>query len=358
METRVESTTMPRERGGEISPLLIVNTIIRRRWVILSVAVAVGVLAMVPKLRKPDEYIARAQIAAQGADPSQSALRGLAGQFGVAIAGGLSQSPQFYSDLLKSRTILAAVARDTVVFREAGAQPRPLMEVLKISAPTEEERIESAVGAIGGMVTPKISPQTGVLTVTVTTRSRELSLVVLQSLIDELNEFNVRTRQTQASDERRFTEARLGEARMGLRAAEDRLQGFLARNRAIDNSPQLQFDRDRLDREVQFQQQIVTALTQQYEEVRIREVRDTPAITVIDGPAAPTRPTPKALLRRAALGAIFGAFLAILVMIGLELLRRRPDAPNPELEQFLALTSPVRAKLGRLLPSRATAARE
>ncbi len=102
-----------------------------------------------------------------------------------------------------------------------------------------------------------------------------------------------------------------------MRAAEDTLEKFLQTNRQLENSPQLSFQRDRLQREAGRQQQMMLGLVQQYEDARIREVRDTPVITVIERPvlaaSADSRQLPMAMATTVP--------LALLVVVSLILAR-------------------------------------
>jgi uncharacterized protein involved in exopolysaccharide biosynthesis len=97
------------------------------------------------------------------------------------------------------------------------------------------------------------------------------------------------------------------EARERLVAAEGRLETFLTANRQLA-SPQLVVERDRVQRDVVMQQQVVTTLMQSREEARLREVRDTPVILVLESPRVPIERDPRHTVVRAALGAI-GALL-------------------------------------------------
>src|SRR5207245_3853543 len=162
------------------------------------------------------------------------------------------------------------------------------------------------------------------------TRSAWVSLGIADRLLAGLNQFNLSARQSQAAAERRFVEGRLEEARASLRAAEDALQRFLQANRQIANSPQLTFQRDRLDRDVTLQQQLVTGLVQQYEDARIREVRDTPVITVIERPAIAVRPDPLRRVMTVGAGLFVSLFLVISwVLIRDTIYRWRDDGDDP-----------------------------
>ena len=75
------------------------------------------------------------------------------------------------------------------------------------------------------------------------------------------------------------------------------------------------FQRDRLQREVLLQQQVVTSLVQRYEENRIREVRDTPVITMIDTPILAARPDPRLRVLILLLGTVAGLCLGVVIVI-------------------------------------------
>ena len=143
----------------------------------------------------------------------------------------------------------------------------------------------------------------------VTVPQPALALQINQRLLELLNEFNLRSRQSQAGEERRFTERRLAEVRQELRAAEDRLQQFMQRNRDLRNSPELTFQSDRLEREVMMRQQVYTTLAEAYEQAKIEEVRDTPVITVVQQAELPVRPDRRGLIAKSLLGLLAGLLI-------------------------------------------------
>ena len=145
-----------------------------------------------------------------------------------------------------------------------------------------------------------------------------------------VDDFNQRTRQGQAAVERKFVEGRLTVARAALREAEDRLGYFLRANRQIDNSPELVVNRDRMQRDLMLTQQVYTTLAQSYEEVRIREVRDTPVITVLEPPFVPTLPQPRGRVAGVLFGLMLGAFFGVVLSFSAEMLARRRQQGSVE----------------------------
>jgi uncharacterized protein involved in exopolysaccharide biosynthesis len=121
-------------------------------------------------------------------------------------------------------------------------------------------------------------------------------------LINEIKHFNITTRQLQAKGRRQFLDGRVADAYQTLRASEEGLRHFYERNRRFTESPTLTFEESRMKRAIELQQELYTTLSKELEAARIQEVNDTPTITIVDPPFAPSRPTgPSAV----ALGAVF-----------------------------------------------------
>lgn len=303
--------------GDEISLFALATTLLRNRWRVVRWMVIGAVLAALVVFTRPAAYRASASFVPQGqVDQSRSGLASLAGQFGVTIpTSNQSLSSDFYARLLKSRELLTRVVRDTLVVEEMGRKRVAFADMFDLRGATAKGREEQGVRLLAKIVSASVTKSTGVVDFSVATKWPSVSVSIAMSLIDGINEFNRRIRQEQAAAERKFVEGRLAVAAGDLRSAEDRLEDFLRNNRQFASSPDLSFQRDRLQRDVTLKQQVFTSLTQSYEEVRIREVRDTPVITVVESPAVPTVPEPRrrvvGLLTGLILGAFVGAFLAL-----------------------------------------------
>lgn len=110
------------------------------------------------------------------------------------------------------------------------------------------------------------------------------------------------------------------------------MQAFLQANRQWENSPDLTFQHDRLDRDISLRQQVYTTLVQSFEQARIAEVRDTPVITVLQAPYLPGRDSRRIALIGIVglgLGAMAGLVLAFIVEAV-----RRPAPGDPAREDF------------------------
>lgn len=332
----------------EITLVDLVNVLLRRRFRILAIMLASAALFVLPLLFQQPTYTATTSFVLQGADQGRSGLAGLAGQFGVALPTAASaQSPQFFADLLRSREILGPIAADSFA-TQPGGRPVPLVDLFQVPGSTPALRREIAVRRLGDrIVTTQVSKTTGVVTVSATSEWPHVSLALTQRTLDGLNAFVLRMRQAQATADRRYSEERVSDARDALRAAENRLQYFLQRNRVWQGSPQLVFEHDRLEREVGLQQQVFIAAAEAHEEARARELRNTPVVTLVDSPELPASPNPRGRVRRAVMGLLVGALVGFLVALVGHLVARRRRAGDPEVETLHALLGEVRGDLTR-----------
>jgi uncharacterized protein involved in exopolysaccharide biosynthesis len=299
-------------------------------------------------------YTATASFIPQGNESTRGGLASLADQFGFSLStGGQATSPEFYARLVRSRVLIGKIVHDTFVVAEMENRRVPFLDLFEIKGKTAKIREDEGVKELTDAVGSAAAKLTGVVDVSVQTPWPSVSVAIANELVDGVNQFNLRTRQGQAAAERKFVETRLALASSDLRAAEDRLEGFLRDNRQFAGSPQLTFQRDRLQRNVALLQQVFTGLTQSYEEVRIREVRDTPVITVVEAPTLPTRAEPRRRLLTTLLGGMVGALIGALLAYNDERMRRRQEEGDPEVDIFLAtLRDATRDVLGRFRRSR------
>lgn len=324
------------------------TTLLRHRWRIARWMAVGAVLAGVIAFLSPALYVATGSFVPQGADISQSGLASIAGQFGVTLpSNNQSLSPDVYVKLLRSHVLLQTIARDTFTVPELGGRPLPFPAVFDIKDADPARREEHSVQRLSKIVTAAVLKPTGVVEFTVSTKWRSLSLAIAEKLIAGVNAYNERTSQGQASAERKFVEGRLTIAGADLRDAEDRLERFLQTNRILSGSAELNMQRDRLQRDVSLRQQVFTSLTQSYEEARIREVRDTPVITVLEPPSVPAEPAPRGRLIRVLLGLILGGVFGALLAFASDMVARERREGDAEANAFADTLAEVKGEVLR-----------
>ena len=323
----------------EISLLGIGSILLNWRRPILGLALGGAVIGLVFGLASPREYTSGATFVPQGAEVGNQGLAAAASQFGLRLlpSGGSGWGPPMYVEVLRSRALLEPIAMDTVRVAEKGGRRVALMDLLGIQVPNPARRMEVAIRVLNGIVQSNEVKAIGGVRVSATTRWPSVSLALAEELVNGVNQFNLETRKSQAAAERQFVEQQAGAAELALRNAEDRLQSFLQRNRETGGSPQLVFERDRLQRDVNLRQQLYSTLLQSREEAKIREVRDTPVITVIEPPRLPVVGESRKTIQKSMLGAVAGAVIGVFTALFASGLSRARRTPSEEARQFFRL---------------------
>jgi uncharacterized protein involved in exopolysaccharide biosynthesis len=317
----------------------IATLLVRHRLLIAvpALLLALGTLGLVAV--RPRSFTSVASFTAESRRTSPATPAGLAAQFGIALASPeATRSPQFYVDFVRSHWVLGALADSR--FPMSAGDSTALAQLLRIERGDAALTREAVIDDLSRRIASSANVRTGVVRLSARMPTRDAARAVNERLLALLNDFNLRTRQSQASAERAFTGSRLAEATQELRASEDQALAFLQSNRDYERSPQLSFRADRLRREVALRQQVVTMLSASYEEARIDEVRDTPAITVIEPAEAPVRPDPRGILPKLLLALVAGATIGTVAVLVIETLRSMMHSDEPWAE---SLRSELRA---------------
>jgi uncharacterized protein involved in exopolysaccharide biosynthesis len=270
----------------------------KHRRLVIAVPVALAVIAFGLSLVRQRAYAAHAAFLAS--EPSSmsgslGALSSVASQLGIPALSAVAQSSaglstQFYGDLLTSNAVLHAVVTtpfDASAVAENGGRPfkGTLVDYFQATGKTQTDRELATMDAVAhGMVIVTVDRVTGIVRLEVRTKNRQLSALIARRLLDLVNDFNLRRRQSQAGAEREFTGRRARAALDTLHSAETALADFRATNIDFSRSPRLATREAELQRRVALSQQIYTTVAQRYELANIEAVRNTPVITVLDAP--------------------------------------------------------------------------
>ena len=124
------------------------------------------------------------------------------------------------------------------------------------------------------------------------------------------------------------------------------MEGFLRQIRRYDQSAQLQFEHERLQREIELRQQVYITLVQAFEQVRVEEVRNTPGISVLESPEGSARRRGGRITRMVA--ALAAGVMAGLIGALIHDFARRERTRNPaDYMEFDALRRAVIADVVR-----------
>jgi uncharacterized protein involved in exopolysaccharide biosynthesis len=311
--------------------------LLRHRGIIVTITLLAALIMVVSGLTEPKSYTTKVSFTARGA--KSGLLAQIANQYGLSIVGSdPGRSTKFYEELIRANEVLRAVAdRNYEVRTKKGVLRGKLPVMYGIKAGSREAEIDLAAVQLQSNLSTGSTLRTGIVSYFVSSPYPELTLQLAENILAELNTYNTERQQAQATLERTFIEKRLAESRAALTRAEDQLRTFRDSNRDYGRSPTLRLENNRLDREVTMRQSLYTSLSQAYDQSRIEEVRDTPSITVIEHPTAPSSADTSYGLRNTLLGAIGGLFIGIILAFVRERFNESKAEGSQVFEEFSRL---------------------
>ncbi len=291
----------------------------------MGIPIAAALLTLGLSFLLPERWTSETRFVPEASSSIQlpQGIGALAGELGFALPGAdPMSSPDFYAAVMEGRSLLERTLLTR--FRRPGtaADSAPLIDILEIEEDTPRKRIESGVEWLREHSSPNVDATTGAVEFSVEMPDPELAAAVTTHMVGLLNDFNQRTRNLRARERRKFAEARSGEAQNDFEAAEDSLRDFLTRNRQFEFTPQLLFERNRLERQVTLRQEVYQTLRREYEIARIEEVDDTPVLTVVDPPVIPAYPSSPRRTRMAIVAGVLGVLVGVGLAFLLQYLER------------------------------------
>jgi uncharacterized protein involved in exopolysaccharide biosynthesis len=297
--------------GGTIS-LYRIGTIILRRRAWLGAGLVVGLaLGVALALLPAPVYRSKALFQPQSGQPRASELAIFASSFGFGMPTAGGSSAAMYVELLGTHTILEPIVSDTLALEGDPARSLAVAELLQ----DDDVGMDESIDALRDLFKVREVPEIGAVEIVVETPRAAVSQALARRLVAEVNRFNVVRRRSQATEERAFVAEQVERTRAELEVAERELLEFIQSNRGFAAAPELQFEHDRLQREVSSRQRLYTSLADDLAEVRIREVRDTPVITMLEEPVLPSRPVPRHTATKAVLGMMTGLLVGVLLAL-------------------------------------------
>ena len=298
----------PRE---ETSLLAFLSILLLHRRIIVTCGLAGTAIFGTIAATSAERFVSRSSFVVRGNRAPIEVPGGNAALRAFAQSSEFSQSVNFYSDLVRAKSITYPVAEKA--YTTADGQKKSLAQIYGI-----EEKDPARAAAMAGErlindVNSSIYSRSGVVGMSVKSTDPAVAQQVSINILAELNDYGGTRRQQQAVEERRFIERLLGETRSKLDQAEEDLAAFQRSNREYEQSPSRRLAYDRLSRNVYMQQQVYTAMQQAYEQARIEEVRDPAALNIVEPPDLPAEPERAAALRVTLLGLVGGFLVGIII---------------------------------------------
>ena len=304
--------------GTIVTARFLAIALLRRAKLIMLLSAVTGMVTVIVVLSAHRVFKSAASFTPQSRRSLPGNVAGVASQLGLSIpSGDGGQSPQFYADLLQTADILGSLVDSK--FRDDGGpkvSEATLVDIYQISGRTPALRTEGAIKKLRRDMEVSLNPKTDLIRVEVRATSPQLAQDIVTELLRYLDHFNQERRQSQATAERKFTERRLVTAREEARLAEDSLERFLQANRMYEGSPPLRFTFERLSRAVTLRQQVLSMTAQMFEQARLEEVRDTPALTIVEKPSLAAGPESRGIaLKTFAAMALTSLLVAMFVIM-------------------------------------------
>ncbi|MFB6286924.1 MAG: Wzz/FepE/Etk N-terminal domain-containing protein [Candidatus Bipolaricaulia bacterium] len=343
----------------EISLLDILLVLARHKMIIVRTVLVFALVGVTYALLASEEYTSDAKVVreAQAKSGGVSLPSGIPGGalsgLGINLGGAASGlTPAAFPEVLRSREVRLAVVRDTFRFPDAerpmtfvdyvNRPPGILSQVLDYTLwlpwtlkrtlgnaisdspapagttktgepviPSEAE--DKALKVISEMVSTSVNEETGLMTIAVTTQGPRLASDLAQNFVHHLRTRIRAIRTEKVRNKLQFVKQRFQEAEQELEAAEGRLAKFLERNQSL-NSPQLQFQRDRLQRQVTFKQQLYSDLQNQLTQARLDVQQRQPVVTVVEKPVPPIQKSGPRRLFIIVISVFVGGVLGIIIV--------------------------------------------
>ncbi len=249
-----------------------------------------------------------------------SQAAGLAAQFGISLSDGNNDQQWAYRDIIKSRTLARAMLKNKYDTKEYGIQ-KTLLQILTYGNKKPTFGFDTlrtlATEALLKKIDVAENLKTGIYTITISGREPQFVYELNNDLIDALDNHQRNYYKVKKEETREFIESRIESTENELRVKEEALRNFMVQNRRIENSPNLQLEQARIQREVNVLTSVFTTLKQQLETAKIEQVKNNDYVIVIDPPEVPlyrAKPNKRLMVILAGIfGLVFGVFIIIFI---------------------------------------------
>jgi uncharacterized protein involved in exopolysaccharide biosynthesis len=307
---------------------LLTPLIERRRAIVFGVVfltLAVGVVSFVT----PRKFKAELSLTPVVNNRASSALGGIAALAGATLQTGYQLTPARMVELINSRAVLAGVGLSAV---SPGSGARIIDRVL--GEKYDRNDAEEVANHLSKLVTVSTNKETGTIDVGVEHKDSALARLVASRIVDSASQIFVRTSKAQAQQLRVAQEARVETAASALASAEERLRQFNDQNRATPVFSVAGLERDRLNRDIRFAEQVYTQAATDREAAYARELEATPTVVVQDPLPRELPKVRKHVILKMGITAIVSLVLLSFAVLLTDLARRRLERTDPESARF------------------------
>lgn len=300
---------MPQSPGREdVSFLSLLLPLIEGwRAVVLAVLVVAGLTAAV-SLMAPRRYEAVTALSTIGS--GRGVPSDISSILGTSSGGGLQPTPALIVLLTQEPGVLYRTAMRP--FGGPGS-PRIIDRVAMVEGHPIPDR--DVARSIGNMVESASDKETGVISLRVTSSDSALARGLAGAIVAEVSTTFINVAKAQATAMREAMTTRVDSAQRQLTRAEEDRQRFLAGNRTVNQFAQASLEAERLSRAVDLAQAVYSQAVKDRDAALGKELEDTPAVVVIDGPARTLQPVARQTAIKVVVVALFTIFAVWLVLL-------------------------------------------
>lgn len=248
-------------------------------------ALAAGLVAAAGSLLIKNQFssTARFTLVSDEFDATQllGGLAAIAGRVSPGLRAGGGGTPDFGKAVATMESTLELVLRSHPSWTDSS-----VLVHLDLGVKDSLRLMERARKELSDRVSITADVNTGVVSLTYWDHDRYWSAATADAFVAATDSVLRLSRQSRAAALERFLTEQLRTASDTVDAAEERLLAFNIRNRLIQQSPALTLQAARLQREIDAAQSLFSSLQQQAATARLREVQNTPTLSLLD----PSRP--------------------------------------------------------------------
>ena len=313
------------------------------RWFVAQTVTIGALIAVLVTLILPNQYTSTAILLPSGKGGSLGSLtRGLSRQLADLGIGGTipgadpSESSELFPDILRSHTVGEAVL--------AGFYTRTAQSGEEAFSLYDYFDSDYAFESLYDCARISQEPNTGIITIAVTTPFPEFSQQIAAAFLRELETFNRERRSTHGMEKAAFLSERLTEVKAELDTAENELKTFRSRNMnfAQSSDPEILAELSRFERNTRIKAEVFALLTQQHELARLEAADQMPIVQVLDSPSVPNKKSGPARRVIVAVTALLSFAGACVVTVGLRPARQAfPDSTLLDRLRHMASRQPL-----------------
>jgi len=220
-----DGTIINKNSSDDVSIVGLCLLLLKRKKIISCIVGGIIIFTAIILLLTPNQYRSEASILPSGEQDSFSNLKSLAG-----LGSFVSQdenSSALFPEILRSREITNTVLNTEFSFEDDDGVAHNL-KLTEYFNTTSHDLLHSA---LLGITDISVDKKNGVINVGVTTEYPGFSQKILGKFIEELENFNLYKRASQAKENEKYLANQLGSLKIGLEKLEDEFVQFQKVNR-------------------------------------------------------------------------------------------------------------------------------